>query len=52
MSQTPLRSCKQLARAVAVGRRKQVPWAVIKVRSETEIIRCLDPRFFVEGKKM
>lgn len=33
----------------ALPRRKQVPWAVIKVRSETEIIRCLDPRFFVEG---
>ncbi|CAN0015993.1 unnamed protein product, partial [Scytosiphon promiscuus] len=27
---------------------RDVPWAVIKVRSETEIIRCLDPRFFVE----
>lgn len=28
----------------------QVPWAVIKVRSETDIVKSLDPRFFTEGR--
>lgn len=30
----------------------QAPWAVIKIRSETEIVKSLDPRFFTEGARL